>query len=448
MINLHLATNVATYLGRKLIGLDLTFAQRFTSLDNPVWVATVIAVGFALFEPARAAAASLLVVDGRVRQEGLDLLAAVEQLPVRRPKKPVLGQGAAAALLIALAAAIGFGSGPAWAQEKAGPARLGRAAARGAELRQRFAGVARRCGMSGEVLSRQLDAVDEVAATEHSSLTRLLDDVESFAFDDGNCENARARLRQALPLVVQARDEMRARKAQTETAAQRAQRILARPEFAVDPEKVAQAPEPEKPPSEAPGWWRSFVEWLERVLNKLGPDHGPTVSLPSGGAFSANILVVVVVAGVVIALTYLLISGRRKTAGINEGLEISTTAETGLAADPQSALSRLPEGWAGLADELASRGEFREAVRSLYLALLSKLHRLGAIDYDPAYSNWDYFRGFKGRREWLPPFRELTSRFDFAYYGHLPVDSQGYHAFRTLTQPLLTADSNAEPVGA
>ncbi len=113
-----------------------------------------------------------------------------------------------------------------------------------------------------------------------------------------------------------------------------------------------------------------------------------------------------------------------------------------------SALARPPEGWAHLADELAAQGEYREAVRSLYLALLSRLHREGAILYDSTLSNWDYLRDFKGRRDWLPPFRELTRRFDFAWYGNLPVGADGYHDFRALTQPLLTAPAQLEAPGA
>src|SRR5262249_38392815 len=111
--------------------------------------------------------------------------------------------------------------------------------------------------------------------------------------------------------------------------------------------------------------------------------------------------------------------------------------QTPLAPDPMNALSRPPEGWAGIADELAAKGQFREAIRSLYLALLSRLHRDGAIDYDPAKSNWDYFRGFKGPMSALTPFRELTRRFDFAWYGNLEVSREAWHAFRSIAQPLL-----------
>jgi len=156
----------------------------------------------------------------------------------------------------------------------------------------------------------------------------------------------------------------------------------------------------------------------------------------------------VLVAAVVIVLAFILFSTARRGRGASASPEVTTTEDAHIAADPQNALSRAPEGWAGLADELAARGEFREALRSLYLALLAKLHRLGAIDYDPASSNWDYFRAFKGRREWLPPFRELTDRFDFAYYGHWTVDADGYRTFRSLTQPLLTVDGAEESAGA
>ena len=137
-------------------------------------------------------------------------------------------------------------------------------------------------------------------------------------------------------------------------------------------------------------------------------------------------------------LAVILVRALREESQETEGvpLEVSTQ-DAAQAADPTNALSRPPEGWAHLADELAARGEYREAVRSLYLALLSRLHRDGAILYDSTLSNWDYLRHFKGQREWLPPFRELTYRFDFAWYGNLPVGQDGYDAFRTLCAPLL-----------
>jgi hypothetical protein len=292
--------------------------------------------------------------------------------------------------------------------------------------------------------------VDELSASSHSSLTRLLEDVESLAYDDEDCAGARARLRSALPIVVQARDDAKARVADGHAAARRADEILARPEFAVDPERVQQPKSPEaEAEHESPQWMQRFFRWLGRLLEKLFGEE-PTVhgSHAAGGSLPTHVLIVVLVAGVVVALAYLLLAGRSKSAAGAVDVAVTSTLAEGLSADPRSALARPPEGWASLADELAARGEFREAVRSLYLALLSKLHRLGAIDYDPACSNWDYFRGFKGRREWLPPFRELTSRFDLAYYGQIPVDPEGYRKFKSLSQPLLVVKAEAEVSGA
>jgi len=146
---------------------------------------------------------------------------------------------------------------------------------------------------------------------------------------------------------------------------------------------------------------------------------------------------VVAVIAVIAFLLWLLIRGRDRNQAVEVGAELSSLHEAPLSSDPMSALSRAPEGWAGLADALAREGKYREAIRHLYLALLSRLHRDGAIDYDPAKSNWDYFRSFKGRPSALGPFRELTRRFDFAWYGNLEVSQAAWNTFRGICEPLL-----------
>ena len=164
----------------------------------------------------------------------------------------------------------------------------------------------------------------------------------------------------------------------------------------------------------------------------------------------ANILVVALIAAVLVVLVLVLLKALGKDAkdGEGSGLEVSTQDAATLAADPTNALSRPPESWAHLADELAARGEYREAVRGLYLALLSRLHHQGAIHYDPRLSNWDYLRQFRGRSEWMPSLRELTLRFDFAWYGNLPVGERGYRDFRALCAPMLSTPAVAEPARA
>ncbi|HYI01425.1 DUF4129 domain-containing protein [Hyalangium sp.] len=440
--NLHMAANVFFWLGRKLLAIDLTFAERFASLDNPSWLIFLAALTFTLFEPIKAATATLLLVDGRVRQEGLDLLAAVQQLPARGSAR-----SSQSAALVFLCLLLGGSAARAQAEEEPVPR---------SELRQRLEAVAASCEYEGTELKPGLDAADSLSQAEEAKLQRLLRAVERLAKDDEDCEGATEALRKGLTLVEQTAALERAAP-DARAASSRARDILSRPEFAEappPPDKPEQAAEEESAPPEESGWWKDFKEWLKNWLKKLferdrEPSRSPVTFTGASGAGAANILVVIVIGVVLVVLVTVLLRalGRRQKEESAQ-LEVSTLDSTALAQDPMSALSRPPESWAHLADELAARGEYREAVRSLYLALLSRLHREGAILYDSTLSNWDYLRQFKGRREWLPPFRELTRRFDFAWYGNLPVGKDGYHAFRTLTEPLLTAPAHPEATGA
>jgi hypothetical protein len=443
--NLHIAANAVLFLGRKLLGVDLTFAERFASLDTPAWLLFLAALTFALFEPVRAAAASLLLVDGRVRQEGLDLLAAVQQLPARSSGRPL---GPRSAAVLALVLGLGL-LAPASARAQEDGAR--KPVASGRDAVTRLGAVAEECEGTGPAEDKRFTALGGLGPAEAGKLDRLVRTVERQARDEQDCDSALATLEHGLEqatgtVEAQARVDARA-------ASARAKDILARAEFAVAP-VTEQAPEEATSP-EPPGWWRRFIDWLGEVLKKLferdapPPPRDTTPPLISGGAV-ANVLVVVLVALTVVVLGGLLLMYLTKEKGAKDGggLEVSTVDATALAGDPAHALSRPPEGWAHLADELAARGEYREAVRSLYLALLSRLHRDGAILYDVTLSNWDYLRQFRGRAEWKAPFRELTRRFDFAWYGNVPVGAEGYREFRTLTQPLLAAPPPQEAAGA
>ncbi|PTL80474.1 DUF4129 domain-containing protein [Vitiosangium sp. GDMCC 1.1324] len=440
--NLHIGANTLLYVGRKLIGIDLTFAERFASLDNASWVVFLVAVTFTLFEPLRAATATLLLVDGRVRQEGLDLLAAVQQIPSR---SPATGTGARSAALVLLAfLGTCLLATPARAEQSEAP--VSRAA-----LQQRVEELAGACELEDSETVEWKRTLTSLSQSEAQKLQRLVRDVEHEVYENEDCE-AVERLEQGLTLAAQTA-ELEKQQADARASQARARDILSRPEFQVpDPE----APKGETPKEEEPpGAWQRFLKWLAELLEKLfrRDENDPvrsTPAVPGGGQGVANVLVVVLIAGVLVVLALVLLRalGKDKKAGENQQLEVSTQDAAALAADPMNALSRPPESWAHLADELAARGEYREAVRGLYLALLSRLHREGVIHYDTTLSNWDYLRQFRSHREWLPPFRELTLRFDFAWYGNLPVGADGYRDFRALCAPMLSTPATQEASGA
>lgn len=419
VINLHVGVAFLMLLGQQLLALDLNFVSRFASVDNPTWVATIFVVAFALFEPVRAATGVLLLIDGRVRQEGLDLVAQVEQLPRRRrPKAPLV----ATALLAMLLAA------PVLAQATGEPT----------ALRHRVERLVDECEMSGRVRQEQLERLDGVSQRDHSALTRFISRVERRAYDEQDCDAAEDDLREGLKEFDAALALSNAAAAQA--AREDAQKILARPEFQVIEKKPAEpeAPQADEPPS-------TFWKWVQKLLKRffewlLERDDQPTIREPAfGGEMAgANAVMIVIVVALVGLLVFLLLQFRRKPDDDEARGEAAALGESPLSTDPMSALSKRPETWAGLADTLAAKGEYREAIRHLYLALLSHLHRGGVIDYDPTRSNWDYLFGFKGQGEAKSAFRELTRRFDFAWYGNLDVTDAAYRAFRVIVQPLLS----------
>lgn len=482
--NLHLGANMLIFVGRKLVALDLSFADRYASLDNPGWLLTVAALTFALMEPLRAALAALLLIDGRVRQEGLDLLAALEQLPRRnRPGGQRLAArardaGAAALLLLCLCLpGLARAQEDTQAPEPAAASVQGETDDSGAppadaaseddegdesftpatqapppppstvrEAVTRLENVIDGCGGDRRRYAAPLAAARELSDRERDALVRFLSDVETFAYQDGDCDTALDQLDAGLPLIVQARDARVAlnQAASADAARHKAKEILSRPEFRDAP--PLEKPEPEKKEEPVPdenSLWGRFKRWLRDLLRKLFEDDSrrappPKLSLPGSGLGVANVLVIVLGAAAIAVLGFLLFQLRPRRRKVESPLQEVTAGPDAVGPDGQNALSRPPEGWASLADQLAARGEFREAVRSLYLALLSRLHREGAIDYDPAQSNWEYFRRFRGPREWVPPFRELTTRFDYAWYGNLGADPEGYQRFRELSGPLLS----------
>ena len=419
-LNLHVAAGFLVFLGQQLLALDLNFLERFASLDNGVWLATLFVVAWALFEPVRAATGVLLLIDGRVRQEGLDLIAQVEQLPRRRrPRAPAAALAALALLAL-----------PALAQPSPEPT----------ALRQRVARLLDECEMEPRVEPAQVQRLDRVPQRDVAALSRFIARVERRAYDDQDCDAAERDLREGLTEVeaTLGADAAADAKAARDDAAQ----ILARPEFQQRDEK----PEAKEAEETDDGAFASVKEWLARLLKRffewlLDRDDREGLKAPSlaGGEMAgANVVMLVVLVLLVALFVFILVQLVAKQPAppeLGDGLGAS---EAALSADPMSALSKRPETWAGLADELAARGEYREAIRHLYLALLSTLHRGGVIDYEPTRSNWDYLATSKGGSAQKSAFRELTRRFDFAWYGNLETSDGAFRTFRRIVEPLLT----------
>lgn len=191
----------------------------------------------------------------------------------------------------------------------------------------------------------------------------------------------------------------------------RLQQILDRPPFKqADPDSAANR------------WWRDFWEWIFRVLDSILSPIGPIVGRggPAIGWVIGGIGAVLLIA----VMLYLLI-----------GLRRGMVAEARVAADDPEA--RLTAKTAlSQAGDLARGGDYRTAVRYLYLSALLWMDERGTLRYDRALTNREYLERMRDNpalRERLAP---IVETFDRVWYGHAAIDAESFAAYREQIEAL------------
>jgi len=84
---------------------------------------------------------------------------------------------------------------------------------------------------------------------------------------------------------------------------------------------------------------------------------------------------------------------------------------------------------AGLA--AARVGDFRTAVRKLYVSLLFELSERNLIELDDSATNHEYLDKASGLTGLAGPMRYLTERFDFVWYGMFPTSESDFALYLT-----------------
>ena len=159
--------------------------------------------------------------------------------------------------------------------------------------------------------------------------------------------------------------------------------------------------------------FRRFMEWLEALLEEPDVDRSespPPVDfqLPMQWIVG-SILFVLAVLGVLLA------GASRRAAHLHDdSFEDPLKESEGALPD---ARSRSVESWSELADELAARGEYRSAIRALFLAVLAHLEQLREIDYRPSSSNREHLRSFSGSEGRREHFALAVLTFELAWFG-------------------------------
>ena len=169
--------------------------------------------------------------------------------------------------------------------------------------------------------------------------------------------------------------------------------------------------------------WNTVLDWLERWFPQRAEAHdagGSGVATPMLRmvlyVFAAAALVLICV------VITLVLNARRRARPPTVDATGVTPAEPNLADESSHAGLLAPEGWLDLARQQLARGEWRLALRALYLATLARLAADGLVSLAKFKTNLDYEREARrrslGRREVVARFATRRVAFEAVWYGN------------------------------
>ena len=215
------------------------------------------------------------------------------------------------------------------------------------------------------------------------------------------------------------------------------QQVLTRPEFAWRSPRV---PEPFKPDAN-PGvferfvkavgdfvkacwkpirrWIRSFFDWIEELIPRSRSNYDPSTAT----SWKGTLEIILYSLCALIASAAAIIAWRawreRRSVPVVTAQAVSVTPD--LRSEEVTA-DQLPEDrWLQLSEEMAAKGDFRLALRALYLAGLAHLGLRELITLTRSRSNKEFrvelARRARARTDLLSAFGEAVHAFERAWYG-------------------------------
>lgn len=178
--------------------------------------------------------------------------------------------------------------------------------------------------------------------------------------------------------------------------------ILARPEFQWD-----QGPAPARP------------EWLEKLLTAIDTFFGRLIYFMAELIYEGRILWMILAA--LFFLFTLFYISRKLSRSLVQDAQIDAENETDALLTSKGALQR--------AQSLSGQGDYRNAVRYLYLSSLLVLDEQGLLRYDRSRTNREYLRSVSSRPELATPLKDVIDVFDRVWYGFEPVDEETYQSY-------------------
>ena len=166
-------------------------------------------------------------------------------------------------------------------------------------------------------------------------------------------------------------------------------------------------------------FWHAFQIWyndhLARYFERLH-DVSPFI-------YWAIVAVAAAAVGLLLYHLLLTLRGAFGTLPRSRGAGPNAPGES-LLADPAALLAQ--------ADAAAAGGDFEQALRHLYLALIRNLDRHDLVRYDRSRTNYEYLRQVRGQEAVAGPLAALTAQAEAVWYGEQPVHQAYYQRCRDL----------------
>jgi|GEM_PF-655641 len=180
-------------------------------------------------------------------------------------------------------------------------------------------------------------------------------------------------------------------------------KILERPEF-----QWSAPPAPENP------------EWLQRILDAIADFMGRIAYSVQNGVYYGRVpLIIAAVIMFFISIFF-----------ITRNLSRSLVREAELAAENGGDDALLTsKGAMQRAQTLSSQGDYRNAVRYLYLSSLLILDEHGVLRYDRSRTNREYLQSVSSKPGLAKPLGDVIEVFDRVWYGFDAVDDETYRSY-------------------
>jgi hypothetical protein len=427
VVNLHIVVHLVLWVASNLAGFDISVLEVqlsvFSRSANPVYLLTLCLLAWLLLSPFFEASNFLLYLDTRVRREGLDILYQVQRLfalPERR--KSVMG--AVASALVGVVAGLCLLTSSAYADQPNPDGRL--VAVRAA--RKDVSRIAEEVRVAnpytdGELVQGRLERVrmrlEQAFDRGGDQLAWFATAIADFGTRDQKMAlGILANLQSQLALLE---DSLTPRESgvanqRTRLSKDDVKNLLRKRSY----EEAKSSTEKEDPHQDE---IKEVEVKQEGGGNSSGGASGGMSGPAIGGAglgeagwmILFGMFLAVLVAGLVLLGIYLYKNRTRKPKEARVATEeLTETNEPSLTEQPVAVLWQQ-------AEKLAADGRYLDALRALYRAVLSLLHRRQMLRYESTRTNGEYVQEVRlsptAPAPLREPFEHLTDLFERKWYG-------------------------------